>query len=404
MNQPRVLQVTTFSIDNPDFGGKLRCHELRKALRQIFQVETLACFLSDTEGNSGFEYWFKGQDALSAVEHGHFLDWGIFSCLQKRPEKLQLIHEQVREFGPDIIWVEQPYLWELVQNLKEEGSIPCSAQIIYSSHNTEVELKKSIYQSALPEDVAGHGLKIVDKLEKDTIRSSDWSLAVLEKDSDYIRKVRPDLDVYTFGNGHSVPTKLGVADEWKYKFQEQGSGPNWVYVGSAHPPNVNGLMELLNADLGQSPNFRIWIFGTVVHCFTQEMRERFPFVQFVGPSTVEEIDSAIIAADGVVLPIWEGGGSNLKTAQALLSTKMVVGSKYAFRGFEEFLAEQGIAQVENAEDMFELLKLAPKASHFERPLANQKLRWEFLLHALPNLVLHKWSAFRQKKGQSANLF
>ena len=47
-------------------------------------------------------------------------------------------------------------------------------------------------------------------------------------------------------------------------------------------------------------------------------------------------------AHAILLPIKFGGGSNLKTAEALATGKWVIASPVAMRGFEEFLDAPGV--------------------------------------------------------------
>ena len=48
------------------------------------------------------------------------------------------------------------------------------------------------------------------------------------------------------------------------------------------------------------------------------------------------------------MPIWEGGGSNLKTAQALVSGKYILSTNYAFRGYEEFASTESLLLTDDA--------------------------------------------------------
>ena len=62
----------------------------------------------------------------------------------------------------------------------------------------------------------------------------------------------------------------------------------------------------------------------------------------------EELIQVIAKAKVVLLPISYGGGTNLKTAEALASTSYVVGSGSAFRGFEEYSNLEGVFKVDNS--------------------------------------------------------
>jgi hypothetical protein len=51
----------------------------------------------------------------------------------------------------------------------------------------------------------------------------------------------------------------------------------------------------------------------------------------------DSLGALIAATDVMILPIASGGGSNLKTAEALLSGKPIVATSYAFRAYEHFM-------------------------------------------------------------------
>ena len=50
----------------------------------------------------------------------------------------------------------------------------------------------------------------------------------------------------------------------------------------------------------------------------------------------EDLAAVKTLAHAYLLPIQHGGGSNIKTAEALYSGKYVIGSEAAFRGFQSF--------------------------------------------------------------------
>jgi hypothetical protein len=56
------------------------------------------------------------------------------------------------------------------------------------------------------------------------------------------------------------------------------------------------------------------------------------------------------ACHGALLPILAGGGSNLKTAEALTLGKWVVATPTALRGFEAFAQAEGVIVANNRRD------------------------------------------------------
>lgn len=409
MSHPRILQLTTFPIDPPDSGGKLRCFKIREALRSKFEVETLSFHVSDLDRIHPWQIDVSLQGCLAEVQHTCLLDWGIFPYLFKKPELLEVVASKIKNFKPGILWCEQPYAWELVVWLQRAGVIGPEVQVVYSSHNHESKMKKAIYESVFAEDTFQKNFQKVEALESGMIASCDWALGVLLSDIEVIRDHQPQKYVGHFVNGHSRPVHLDRRSYWNQIFNDTPGAINWVHVGSAHPPNINSFMKLLSAfrklkSEGRNlPPFRIWVFGSLMYGFSTEIQREFDFLKFVGPSSESDIDSAIIESDGVVLPIWEGGGSNLKTAQALLSGKAVLGSKYAFRGFEEFSKENGVSSFEEAEELLRALLVKPANATFARPKVERAIDWTNVLAPLPDLVQSQWDRFNQKRVVDENL-
>ena len=60
-----------------------------------------------------------------------------------------------------------------------------------------------------------------------------------------------------------------------------------------------------------------------------------------------DLDYLINRAAVVLLPIAQGGGSNIKTAEALLSGRPIVASSTAFRGYEAFRNSAGVTIEDN---------------------------------------------------------
>jgi hypothetical protein len=67
------------------------------------------------------------------------------------------------------------------------------------------------------------------------------------------------------------------------------------------------------------------------------------------------LNSLIANATIMLLPIPYGGGSNVKTAEALLSGKRVIATASAMRGFTEFQSLPAVQVVDNEQSFVEAL-------------------------------------------------
>jgi glycosyltransferase involved in cell wall biosynthesis len=95
----------------------------------------------------------------------------------------------------------------------------------------------------------------------------------------------------------------------------------------------------------------------------------------------------------VLLPIVETGGSNLKTAEAILSGKIVIATSIALRGYEEFKDEPYIIIANTPDDFKSAIKKCLRKD-FSYTFSSdrtgekyKKLLWNHSLENIPTTVL-----------------
>lgn len=389
----KILQMATYNVDKPDHGGKLRCHHIRRVLRQHFDVQTLSFEWGDGFDASTMCVMLDEARGKAIGIDGPLSDWGICTYLEKEKVCYQKVCALLSEYAPDVILLEQPFLWPLLERLMQDAVIPTDVKLIYSSHNIEIGMKRKIYQDLYSVEVAVRHTEYVDRMEKAAIHTCLAAMAVSSADAAYVNAIAPEKPVRVFLNGHTQPTSTPEDEKWEARFATQEA--NWVYVASWHPPNINGLRDLVMALACYSSEsmdgLALWVLGGVgdglkatVPGFRQE---DYPWLHILGPVSGDDIESAILSSSGVVLPIWEGGGSNLKTAQALLSGKCVLGSEFSFRGFEHCAHEPGVMLAPDAEGLAKLLvTTSPSQMLYGRSDNVQKLKWERILESLPVFI------------------
>ena len=109
-----------------------------------------------------------------------------------------------------------------------------------------------------------------------------------------------------------------------------------VFASSDHDPNRDGFRKLVLQPLSEEPpsrTVRIALVGSVSRHFAAQAGCELVRL----PAASEDAKNLLILnASAVLLPIEAGGGTNLKTAEALLSGSPVVATTRALRGFEAF--------------------------------------------------------------------
>lgn len=382
--------MTTYDIEQPDHGGKLRSHHIRRSLRTSFDVETLSFEWQDKDDASTFAIKLNQQRWSEFGINGIICDWGINLYLDNVDHLYKQICTHIEKFNPDVIMLEQPFLWPLAKKLSNDKVLSGDIKIIYSSHNIEFSMKHQVYQESFLPEVAIKYAEYVDNIERNVIKECDGALAVSSLDADYITEVSLNARVKIYANGHSRPIH-GVEDnKWEARFSDRDI--NWVYVGSWHPPNINGLRDLVLAlsRIKEEKNFALWVLGGVGNALIATTPDfdiaDYPWLKITGLVSAEDIDSAILCSNGVVLPVWEGGGSNLKTSQALLSSKCILGAEFSFRSFEKYAHENGVFLVKDADNLAQLLNTIHPDQCYDRSKEVDALEWEGVLQSLPDYI------------------
>jgi glycosyltransferase involved in cell wall biosynthesis len=260
------------------------------------------------------------------------------------------------DFRPDVIALEQCWLWPALREYVETCSPEARFSIVYSSHNVEQQLLAQ--DAAIPgaETDLWSAQRTAD-IEADLAMKADLVVAVSEQDAAYFRKLNPSVAVAANGIWpREVP--VGI-DHWASRFAGLRTA---LFVGSGHPPNVRGFLQMTGPDFGfLSASERIVVVGGVA----DQIRNDPGFLRYRGADNARiellgvqdgaTLSALIELADVVMLPIVEGGGTNIKTAEALYSRKPVVATSFAFRGYEHFRHWQNVRLADKPEDFRDLL-------------------------------------------------
>lgn len=341
----------------------------------------------DYPGISPFRSW-RGRSIplIEDLTSGSFIA-GDESAYRKISSKLPA--------SPVVIHLEQPWLFPLVQRWRREGVLG-EHRLIYGSQNVESPLKKAIldqYHVAEANEVA----EDIEKLETDACQGADVALAVSESDRQALSHLSA-TPVILAENGIAAwqtdESSLGV---WRNKLPEN---PFAVFVASAHPPNISGFFDVLGDSLGfMAPDQRICVVGSV----GTHLRQHPSFIrwrelnesrsQILGMIDDRDLAAVRTLAHVFILPISEGGGSNLKTAEALYSGKHVLGTETSFRGYDRFMGMPGV-HVAKAGDEFRsrlsaLLETPPPVLPSDSPWNEVKksLLWTSTLRPMVDAAL-----------------
>jgi glycosyltransferase involved in cell wall biosynthesis len=366
----RVLQFSTHTTLRPRHGGQLRSHHIGRVLQDSgFDLQRLSIGFRPPDHEDDLREplidvartsywsdprWASALDCMSVVG-----DYVSNAAVLHAPDVLAECDAYIAQARPDAILLEHPWTWPIIARLPDiaAGRVP----VIYSSQNVEAALKSRIARdkgTPIPADV----LEAILALEKDLVRSAAAVAVCTDADGREFAAwgARRVVVVPNGGVRRRRDHLRGVLPLPLQPAQRYA-----LVVGSQHPPNVSGFMELaVPALVRVRPHHRIVVAGRMGPAVLDEMERaglsRLAPSRLVVLGEVDQVtlDAAIANAHVLLLPILYGGGSNVKTAEALLSGSPVVASATAMRGFDGFEDVPGLTMAGDESASFSAAILA----------------------------------------------
>jgi len=339
----RILMLSPYDISHPVHGGQRRVRAMYDFLSKKFTVDFVSVTAKAVAGSDGR---FK-----NIVIGGLPLDLSVLEDYQimKSGEGSSAAKELVALITGgryDCIQIEHPWLFPLIEDVVEKDKV----KLIYSSHNIEYKLKF---------DLLNHYDPTANLLEK-------YHSGVTEKpDAFQIQKISDEIALVERRLVHMSKLVLVVSEADEFGYREMGaknillvrncsgveplakalaSSESYItYVGSGHAPNVTGFLRLLGPHLGfVGPKEKCYLLGQVADgIFMNSEFQRYALTNIerivrFGQISDDELKQKVAGSRCQILPILEGGGTNLKTVEALRSGRPIVATKKAFRGLREF--------------------------------------------------------------------
>ena len=389
----RVLHLSTYPIEVPRHGGQARVANIVRTYESAgFATRAVAVYQSEI-------YWkavVGPYDVAFPPESPH-REPGLPLCTDVAsggfavgdPEAWRAIAQTIASFAPDVIQLEQPWLWPVVRRLRAEGrSSPF--RVVYSSQNVEAPLKRGVH-AGQPDEVTEAVVRRIADLEREVVLGSDLTIAVTESDAATYRD---------WGARRVVVASNGIAEravdaarrrEWETRLEGARFA---LFVGSAYPPNIHGFWEMFAPSMAfLAPDQRVVVVGGIggvlldVPAYRAWERINASRIMVVGQQSEEDLAALIALASCIVLPITIGGGSNIKTAEAIFSGKPVIGTTLSLRGFDRALELPHVYRTDVAAEFRRLVKEALDGSlppgGPDRPDVRRSVLWVETLKKLP---------------------
>jgi len=332
----RVLMLGPWAIGRPRHGGQIRAASIVAAYRAAgHSVLFMGVFdprnvpREDTTSDD----IAIDQVAMDYVEKSkRSWEFSLWDAFAEVPALFARFQDTVQRFRPDAIQLEEPYLWPVVRMLRDAGHLK-GVSIIHSSYNFETEYRRDLAE--LRGDTNQDLLRKVASQEEEIARSSDLVAAVSDIDANSFRRIGARRVIVVRNGGRRVDPNVASTSALNGYL---GTRPFALFVSSAHPPNARGLLDLAEGLIFPLPGLVVVCGGVSV--LLEAHRRTVPLIRdarmlgIVDPSV---LDALLLRASVILLPKTRGGGSNLKTAEALLTGRPLVATTQAFVGFEPWV-------------------------------------------------------------------
>ena len=364
-----ITTLSTYPTAVPRHGGQHRVANMITSLRAAgHHVESVGVLGSDSYPACDGFLPFPGYDLLRRYIENPFLmeDWAIGQWLAKDSAAYRALAKLI-DRKTDALFCEHPWLFAFAMKFRAATKRP-KMKLVYGSHNVESELKRQIVEAYYGPSYAEECASFVLEAELQAISSANLISTVSESDARWTRP-HTSVPIVVAPNGVS-PNRASIQDVVNSN-PIAGHRKFALYVASGHPPNVFGFFDIFGGGVGCfGPEDRMVVAGAAGQSIRND--QKFAGVAglercFVDAGMVSEsqLRGLLQSAHCIFLPMTSGGGTNLKTAEALWSGRPVVATSLAMRGFEDFEKAAGVHVCQEKEEFLAAIRECMAAPRIE---------------------------------------
>jgi len=301
------------------------------------------------------------------------------------------IRKAVTAAAPAAIQLEQPFMYPVWQRMQTDGAAS-GAKLIYSAQNLEAALRRETLQRlGMHPSFVDHCVRWIERLESRCLKEAHLVISVSPMLAKQCAAIT-STPIIVVANGVDEPRPCHRrTDSWRRRIPEGFA----VTVGSDHAPNVHGFFETM-VDGGMPyvpPRLSIVVCGRMAaalrqHSIYQQHRQTIESRVVLVPDLDDvELASIVEASRFVFVPITYGGGTNLKTAEAIASMKPVLATSQGVRGYEAFFDLRGFHVESTAQGFRRTFSALMQDPAFSRtPEERERCRTQLWQHTTRDLA------------------
>lgn len=310
----KVAYLTTESLYKKIDSGSLKCsYSNKKMLEKVSDAHIVHYYLDEKKrviDDTIFEYK-RVENRFQKI---------ILSLINRRflfPHDEREIEKNIVEQNPDVIFFEGPYWAFLVEKVKQQ--LPHTVCILFM-HNVEKYYYKNMVNKSIQMKIL---YQVTCKCEQKSVALADKIICLNKRDAEQVE------EIYQKKCDFLLPINMEDKCDSE-RINNQNIKRELLFVGSLFPPNYDGIKWFIEKVMPKLEGFTLKIVGRGFEKVRKELeREN---VEVIG--SVDDLSEYYYSYPVLVMPILYGAGMKVKTAEALMYGKTIVGTREALEGYD----------------------------------------------------------------------
>lgn len=307
MSKALFVLFKDYSTSN-DGGSRVNMRNLNLA-RQILGEENVDCYYIHDNG--------KKRSFFSMLYAALLFPLGYFNGLT--PRKVKDILRLSENY--DYIFITNSIFGIIGKKLKETGY---NGRVVAFFHNVE----SIYYEARVSKRVPFRNLIVgcAAKNDRYALQYSDMSVGLCERDSALLQSM--------YGKGFDLLAPISFEDKCQDtspdKMVMTGKRPKCLFIGSNFPANAKGILWFAEHVLPH-----VEIDFSIVGQNMDQLKNQHSILRNISVySNVTDLASFFEEADFMIYPIFDGSGMKVKTCEALMYGKNILGTTETFEGYD----------------------------------------------------------------------
>lgn len=233
-------------------------------------------------------------------------------------------------FKPDIIYLESPFVYELLDWNKIDR---LHTKVVLVVHNQEVEFFKGA--NNWPFIIRNIEIERIKRYEARIMEFANAVKCVAPEDAHYGQSIVGEKCKY-------IPSHLAKATR---RWLPKRINEKYIYYSGAlsFNPNLNGLMWFLESIysryIAKYPDIKLKITGNVSDEIKDKMR-KYRQIEFTGYLSDMELEDLIVNSFFTVIPVLTGGGVKMKMLEAMKYGVPAISTEHVKNGIVSSVSEK----------------------------------------------------------------